>query len=123
MSEENKAIARRYLDEMWNKKNEAIRDELANFPNRATAGIALRAAFPDIEMTIEDQIAEGDKVVTRYTTRGTHKGEYEGIAPTDKQVTFTGTFIYRIEGGKIVERWTNWDRAGFLEQIGAIPSR
>ncbi len=68
-------------------------------------------------MTIEDQIAEGDKVVTRYTIRGMHKGEYEGIAPTDKQVTFTGAFTYRIEGGKIVERWNNWDRAGLLEQI------
>ena len=122
MSEENKAIAGRYLDELWNKKNEAIPDELRSF-SRGTLGREVRAAFPDIQLTVEDQVAEGDKVVTRYTLRGTHKGEFAGIAPTDKQVTFTGIWIYRIEGGKIVERWGNSDRAGLLEQIGAIPSR
>lgn len=121
MSEENKAIAYRYLDELWNKKNEAQRGDLASF-TRGAMGRAMRAAFPDIELTIEDQIAEADKVVTRCRFRGTHTGEYEGHAPTDKQVDITAIYIYRIEGGKIVERWMNWEKAGLLQQIGAIPS-
>ncbi len=121
MSEENKAIARRYLDELWNKKNTAIWDELSSFDHQ-TGGTVIRTAFPDIEMTFDDQIAEGDRVMTRYTLRGTHKGEYAGVPPTNKQVTYTGMWIYRIEGGKIVERWGNNDRLGLLQQIGAIPS-
>ena len=121
MSEENKAIARRYLDELWNKKNTAIWDELSSFDHQA-GGTVIRTAFPDIEMTFDDQIAEGDKVMTRYTLRGTHKGEYAGVPPTNKQVTYTGMWIYRIEGEKIVERWGNNDRLGLLQQIGAIPS-
>ncbi len=121
MSEENKAIARRYLDELWNKKNTGIWDELSSFDHQA-GGTVIRTAFPDIKMTFDDQIAEGDKVMTRYTLRGTHKGEYAGVPPTNKQVTYTGMWIYRIEGGKIVERWGNNDRLGLLQQIGAIPS-
>ncbi len=121
MSEENKAIARRYLDELWNKNNPAVRDELSSFDHQP-GGAVLRAAFPDIQLTIDDQVAEGDKVLTRYTVRGTHKGEYAGVPPTNKQVTYTGMWLYRIEGGKIVERWGNNDRLGLLQQIGAIPS-
>ncbi len=60
-------------------------------------------------------------MLTRYTVRGTHKGEYAGVHPTDKQVSYTGMFVYRIEGGKIVERWANNDQLGLLKQIGAIP--
>jgi predicted ester cyclase len=122
MSEENKAIARRYLDEMWNKKDESIRDEIAAFGERYTGGGALRAGFPDLEMVIEDQIAEGEKVLTRFTIRGTHTAEYESTPPTNQQATWTGMFLYRNQGGKIVERWANWDKAGLLEQIGALPS-
>jgi predicted ester cyclase len=81
-----------------------------------------QAAFSDISITVEDQIAEGDKVVSRWTIRGTHKGEYMGIAPTGKQVTITGISIYRIEKGKIVEDWANSDMLGMLQQLGAIPS-
>lgn len=121
MSEENKAVASRYLDEMWNKKDESIRDEIAAFGERYTGGRALRAGFPDLEMVIEDQIAEGDKVLTRFTISGTHTTEYEGVPPTNKQATWTGMFLYRIVDGKIVERWANWDKAGLLEQIGALP--
>ena len=120
MSEENKALAGRYLDEIWNKGNSAARDQLTTFPE-PTEGVGLRAAFPDIELIIEDQIAEGDRVVTRHTMRGTHKGEYEGASPTNKLVTFSGTVTHRIEDGKLVERWNNWDKAGLLQQIGAIP--
>ncbi len=75
MSEENKALSRRYLDEVWNKNNSAIRDEIASM-RPAVRGAAVRVAFPDIEITIEDQIAEWDKVLSRMMLHGTHLGEY-----------------------------------------------
>lgn len=81
-----------------------------------------RSGFPDIKMTIEEVVAEGDKVVFRVTVHGTHKGEFKGIAPTGKQVTMTGMQIWRIEGGKIVEGWFNRDDLGLMQQLGVIPS-
>ena len=133
MSQENKALVRRFLDELHNKRNYGIVDELApsyighggggSDSEAVKQGTRSRvAAFPDIRLTIDDQIAEGDKVVTRWTMRGTHQGEYEGIAPTNKEFTNTGIFIHRIEGGKLVERWASTDTLGFMQQIGAIPS-
>jgi predicted ester cyclase len=82
---------------------------------------ANRAAFPDLRLTIEDQIAEGDKVVTRFTARGTHRGKLPGIAPTGKQVTTTAIIINRYTGGKIAESWINGDILGLLQQLGVIP--
>ena len=79
------------------------------------------AAFPDAQLTIEDLIAEGDKVVGRFTMRGTHRGAFMGIAPTGKHVTMTGINICRIEEGKIAEMWQNLDTLGLLQQLGAIP--
>ena len=79
------------------------------------------AGFPDSQMTIEDLIAEGDKVVYRGTIRGTHRGAFMGIAPTGKHVTFTGIAIFRVEEGKIAELWQNLDTLGLLQQLGAIP--
>ena len=79
-----------------------------------------RAAFPDLQVSVEQQIAEGEWVVTRWSTRGTHEGELFGIAPTGRLVTVTGISIQRIVGGKIVEDWTNWDTWGLMLQIGAI---
>ncbi len=81
------------------------------------------AAFADLHVTVEDEIAEGDKVVTRYSARGTHKGEIMGIPPTGKQVAWTGIVITRIAGGKIIEAWANIDRLGVMQQLGAIPSQ
>jgi steroid delta-isomerase-like uncharacterized protein len=78
-------------------------------------------AFPDLHFTVEDQIAEGDKVATRYTARGTHRGELMGIAPTGKHVTVTGIFISRVEEGKLAEMWLNWDALGLFQQLGVIP--
>ena len=80
-----------------------------------------RGSFPDMRMTIEEQLAEGDKVVTRWSVRGTHQGELMGIAPTGKQVVVTGIFIDRIESGQVAESWANWDTLGMLQQLGAIP--
>jgi predicted ester cyclase len=80
------------------------------------------AAFPDWHRTIEDIIAEGDKVVIRFTFRATHKGEYQGVPATGKQVKETGILIFRIASGKIVEVWEEADELGFMRQLGAIPA-
>ena len=79
------------------------------------------AAFPDGKITIEEQLAEGDLVATRWIGRGTHQGELMGIPPTGKQVTVTGITISRVEKGKVVEEWSNWDTLGMLQQLGVVP--
>jgi predicted ester cyclase len=79
------------------------------------------AAFPEPQATIEDQIAEGDKVMTRFTARCTHRGEFMGIAPTGKHVTFTGLFVSRFEEGKIAETWMYVDTLSLFQQLGAFP--
>jgi steroid delta-isomerase-like uncharacterized protein len=84
-----------------------------------TAGV--RQAFPDMEITLEDQIAEGDKVVTRFTSRGTHQGELWGIPATGKEVEVTSISMDRIEGGKIAEHWTHADQLGMMQQLGVVP--
>jgi steroid delta-isomerase-like uncharacterized protein len=80
-------------------------------------------AFPDAEVTIEDQLAEGDKVVTRWTGRGTHQGELMGVPPSGNRVEVPGITISRIEGGKIVEEWENYDALGMMQAIGAVPEQ
>lgn len=131
---ENKAIFRRIVEEGFNKGNLAIVDELvaANHVNHADNVhgpeeykqfiTMYRTAFPDLHMTVEDQIAEGDKVVNRWTSRGTHQGDLMGIPPTGKQVTLTGTYVARIVGGKIIEEWGNFDALGMMQQLGVVPS-
>jgi steroid delta-isomerase-like uncharacterized protein len=137
MSEQNKTISRRSVEEAFKKGNLDVLDELVSpsFVNhdpaspediRGVEGFkefvnTYRSAFPDVRVTIEDQIAEGDKVVSRWSARGTQKGELQGIPASNKQVTVTGISIDRIEGGKIVESWNNWDTLGMLQQLGAIP--
>jgi steroid delta-isomerase-like uncharacterized protein len=134
MSEENKALFRRVIEEGYNKHNLALLDELYadcvwyRPETGELKGEALKqyvasllAAVPDIRITIQDQVAEGDKVVTRYSCIGTHKGEFMGLAPTGKQVTVSGMNISRIVEGKIVEAREEWDSLGFLQQLGALP--
>ncbi len=79
------------------------------------------AAFPDLQITIEDLIASGDQVMVRWTGRGTHQGELQRVAPTRKSVEFAGINLARIEDGKIAEAWGNFDQLGMMQQIGAIP--
>lgn len=138
MSQENKALVRRLIDEVWNQGKLAMTDELVapNFathdpgspdfgrgPQAVKQGVSLyRNAFPDIRFTIEDMVAEGDKVVTRWTASGTHKGELSGIPPTGKKTTVTGVTISRFAGGKIVETWSNWDTLGLMQQLGVAPA-
>jgi steroid delta-isomerase-like uncharacterized protein len=81
----------------------------------------MTTAFPDAQVTIEDLIAEGDKVVKRYTVRGTHQGDFSGIPPTGNPVTFTGATVYRVQDGQFTEGWWNYDVISILAQIGALP--
>jgi predicted ester cyclase len=80
----------------------------------------LYAAFPDLKHTVEDQIAENDKVVTRLTARGSHRGDFQGIAPTGKEVTIKDIMITRIKGGKVLELWAQFDVLGLLQQLGVL---
>lgn len=141
-AEGNKAIVRRVLEEI-NKGNVGIVDELyaPTFLSHGRTAAedtrgpqsyrqfveVIRAAFPDLQFTVEDQIAEGDKVVTRYSFHGTHTGEFRGspigtIPATGKPATVMGISIVRIADGKIVENWGLTDTLGLLRQIGAVPS-
>jgi len=79
------------------------------------------SAFPDVHFTFDDMVVEGDKVATRWTITGTHKGEFRGIPPTNKKVTIWGISIDRIAGGKVVEEWERFDTLGFMQQLGLIP--
>jgi len=79
------------------------------------------AGFPDGRITIEEQLAEGDLVATRWTGRGTHQGELMGIPATGKQVTVSGLTLSRLQNGKVVEEWSNWDTLGMLQQLGVVP--
>jgi len=138
MSKENKAISRRVNEECFNQGNLAVADELlaADYVDHAAppglpAGVEgfkqlvaiYRTAFPDLHVTIEDQIAEGDKLATRFTASGAHQGELMGIAPTGKKVTVTGIAIERIVDNKIVEHWLVSDQLGMLQQLGVIPAQ
>ncbi len=137
MSEVNKTIVRRLFEEVWNKGNLSLVDELfttnyehhdASSPDfgrgpesekkRATL---YRTAFPDLRLTIEDIIAEGETVMARWSCRGTHKGDLSGIAPTGKQFTISGVSIARFAGNKMVEGWINWDALGLMRQLGVVP--
>jgi steroid delta-isomerase-like uncharacterized protein len=137
MSEQNKTSVRRLFDELWNKGNLPVADELmsATFtyhdpsmpdfgrgPEGEKKRVTLyRNAFPDLRMTIEDIIDEGETVVARWSSRGTHKGDLSGIAPTGKQGNLTGITIVRFAGGKMLESWSNWDALGLMQQLGVVP--
>ena len=136
-TEENKALVRRWFAET-DKGNDAIVDELCApdyvdhsppLPGMGSGSAAVRranaalgAAFPDTVHIIEDQIAEGDKVVTRLRGRATFTGEILGIPPNGKVVEITGVSIHRIADGKLVEHWANADLHSFMQQLGALPA-
>ena len=120
--EENKALIRRYFEALSGK------DKPAAVVNRYITDEELKhhiaqfeVVFPGYQLTAEDMIAEGDKVVVRSTFHGTHKGDWMGIPPTGKQVTMPLILIYRIADGKIAEHWMQADTLGLLQQLGAMP--
>ena len=138
MSTTNKALVRRYIEEVLNKGNAPLNDELIapDFIGHDPTGADIhgpdgvkqhnamyRNAFPDLQYTVEEAIAENDTVVWRWTAHGTHLGEIMGIAPTRKQATTTGTVTCHIANGKLQEAWSNWDALGLLHQLGGVPQR
>ncbi len=136
MLEQNKVVTER-ATELWNTGDLALVDEIhaADFVNHDPSRpdvvdlesykrfiAEVHASMPDYQVTVQDTIAEGDKVVTRWLGRGTHQGEYMGIPPTGKQTTLAGITIYRFEAGLISEAWWVYDSLGVLQQLGVIPS-
>jgi steroid delta-isomerase-like uncharacterized protein len=136
--EANEKASRKILQEVFGAGKYEVADELIRAdaighdpalpePVKGPEGLkeaarGYRAAFPDLELTIQETVAEGDLVAIRWIAQGTHKGDLFGIAPTGKQATVTGITIDRHAGGKIAESWTNWDTLGLLQQLGAVPS-
>ncbi len=135
--EENKATARRFPLEIANQGKVELLDELtapAAVDHQVPPGwpptvestkklvTMLRAAFPDLEYTIEFEVAEGDKVMQRLTGRGTMKGELMGMPPTGKHAVWTESHIMRFANGKVVEHWGNVDQVGMMQQLGLMPS-
>ena len=137
MSEENKAIALR-ATEIVNQKNPDLIEEcyppdfvwhgpdqdIRGYEQAKQLSSTFFAAFPDAQMTDEDVIAEGEKVVRRYTTHATHQGETEMFGPpTGRQIELKGITIHRIEGGKIVEEWESFDNLSMMKQLGFAPEQ
>ncbi len=136
MSEENKAIVRVIFDRLWNKQDLSVIDEyvaadyvdhntLPGIPPgrdgfRAVSNM-LASAFTDPEVTIEDQITEGNVVVSRWSSTSTNSGEFMGVPATGKRVSIQGIDISRIEGGLVVESWSQADMMGLMQQLGAVP--
>ena len=131
--EEHKMIVRRFFEEAWNRQNLDVVDEIfaptVIFNGQSITREALkqalagrRVAFPDIQVTVDDQVAEGEKVSTRRTWRATHKGPYRGVGATGKVVTWTQISVVRFSQGRIVEDWTVADELSILQQLGVLPS-
>jgi steroid delta-isomerase-like uncharacterized protein len=137
MSVQNKAKMRRGIEEVWNQGNYDVADEViaqdfvAHMPGstddlNGPEGVKqyfakLHQAFPDLKFTIEDHVAEGDRVIARWIARGTHDGDFRGIPPTGTHVAVTGITVNRFADGKIVEGWQYLDELGLLQQLGVAP--
>ena len=134
MSTEQQKVNDRVIKEVWNQGNLELLDELCD-PNfllhdgtTAIHGIdgfkryveRDRLAFPDVHFTIEDEVVEGDKVVTRFICRGTHEGYLVGIAPTGKRMTVSGIVLNRFANDRLMESWINFDTFGMMRQLGVI---
>ena len=137
-TEDNKANLRRIFQECFNQGNLATADELVapnlrdtspnippGVPTTGPDGLKtivtqLRSAFPDLQITIDEMVAEGDIVVARTTCTGTHRGNFQGIAPTGKQVNWSSIDIVHVRGGQFVSHYGLQDGVGLLQQLGAI---
>jgi len=137
MTEDNKAIVRRYLEEAFNSRNVDLLDDLVSEhcvdhhlppelpPGREGLKLWFNgafAAFPDCQITVKDMVAEGDKVAIRFEFSGTHQGEFMGIPATGNQFSITGMALARISGGKLAEWWENADVMGMMQQLGVVPT-
>jgi len=137
MSEENKAVIHRLIDEVWNRRAFDAADELfapeaiiyesgVALPGVGPAVIkeamgAIFAAYPDIRIAVDDMIAAEDKVVVRWSSVGAHQGGMQGVSPTNRKVAANGIVIYRLADGKVVEEWMNTDQPGMLKQLAVVP--
>ena len=137
MSADNKAIVRRLYEEVWNKRRTELVDELISpshalhDPNVSGSAIGPEAykrqvthfvtGFPDLRFSIEDTVAENDKLVVAWTISGTHKGEFMGVPATNKKVSMDGITINHIVNGKIMDSYISYDALGMLQQLGAVP--
>ena len=136
-TEDNKAVVRRFFEEVLNQKKRAVLDEVFDLnvvdhfaPPGTPGGLEgarhtldmFLTAFPDLHFTVEDLIAEGDEVVARVTMSGTQHGAFMGVPPTGKHVTITGIDINRFVGGKSVEHWVEMDALGMMQQLGVVPA-
>lgn len=138
MSEENKAVVGRLMEEVWTRGNLSLADHLfsANYTHHDTStpdfgpgpegekkrATLYRSAFPDLQFKVEDVIAEGDTVTLRWSSQGTHRGPLSGIPPSGRKVSVSGMTLLRFAGGKIVEGWVHWDALGLLQQLDAVPT-
>lgn len=137
MLADNKSIVRRLYEEVWNNRRPEVANEIIS-PSHAMhdnhqpdPGIGPEAynrnvtrfvaAFPDLRFTVEDMVAENDKVVAFWTISGTHKGEFRGIPATNKKVSIEGITINHVAGGKIMDSFANWDALGLMQQLGVVP--
>ena len=134
--DDNKALVRRFVEEFWNQGNTTAADELMTadatifLPGRGQVSkesfkafaTTLRSAFPDWHSTLEEMIGEDNQIAERWTGRGTHRGTFQGIVPTGRQVAVPGFVFYRVRSGKIAEFRGLFDGLGLLHQLGALPS-
>jgi steroid delta-isomerase-like uncharacterized protein len=134
--ERNKKLARKVFEDVQTEGNVALIEELVtrDYVGHTPLGdihgpqgarqfdATLHKAFPDLKIEVESQIAEGDRVATRWTCRATHQGEFQGIPPTGKEITMRGITVFRFGNGKMIEGWTNPDLFSVLRQLDAIPA-
>ena len=132
-TDDNKALVQRFFEDVINQRNLAALDQFAHpggvnhtvppgMPQESNQFLGQYLnAFPDVKATVEDLMADGDKVVARVSYRGTHQGAFRGIPPTGKQIAVTGINIFRIANGQLVEHWGLTDRLAVLQQLGVVP--
>lgn len=136
MGDEVKVLARRYFGEVLSDGRFEVLDEIASPDMVGNDGVAtpvkgrdavrayllaLRTAFPDLTVQVTHQLSENNFVATRWTATGSHKGDFRGIPPTGRPINISGIHILRVESGRIVEGWANWDGVSLLRQLGVLP--
>ena len=135
MLENNKALARRYFDDLWTGGNLAIVDEILapdielHGPGMSVHGaesvkqfvFSLRTAFPDLRFTEVEYVAEADRVASSFAMRGTHLGDFRGIPPTGQEIVILGVHFFRVAGGRVSDILVNTDTLGLLQQLGVLP--
>jgi len=133
LTDDNKALVQRFYEVVINQKNLAALDQFvapnavnhtvpSGLPQGPNQFLSMHLnAFPDVNVTVEDLLADGDKVVALVSIHGTHQGAFRAVSPTGKPITVTGINIFRIVNGKMVEHWGLVDRIGALQQLGVVP--